>query len=236
MTGTLILQEPQGYHDLFKNKTVTAEEFAATQPLDLNFAADDRPDMFSVGHIMAAAGINLDAPISPGNPPRRLTGCVVYVSERYSNHDTSDWMGFPKPGMWSWMYQQYVGDGGPPSPISYETSFSPGRGSEEMYEPVRSVANYDESRRLITRTGIKMVFVRGGSLGRFSFINILTQIAAGLAMLTVATTMVEQVAMRVMKRKELFRHAKYHEADLDESKATYQSIDHEIELPPSGLP
>ena len=56
--------------------------------VDLN--ADEGPDVLTVTQLMAAAGIDLDTPLPKrvgdkltSTDPRRLTGCVVYLSIRY---------------------------------------------------------------------------------------------------------------------------------------------------------
>lgn len=248
MSGKLDVEDPlEPYFDMFLNKTVSEEELLDKMKVleDMTFEADGDPDYLTIDEIMTAGGISLDAPIRSTLGPRRLTGCVVYLAMEYSNYGQTNWLGFPKPGLWTWMFTEGKG---PPGPILYTTTISSGHTTEEMYEPLRDVIEYDTHRRLITRTGIKIVVVRGGSLGRFSWSSIISQAASGLALITVATTIVEQIMLRAMKRRELFRSYKYQvekEEDISpysifgESKNSAGNVRRSeyqtIELPKSGL-
>ena len=136
--------------------------------------------------------------------PRRLTGCVVYLSIRYSNHARKGFGGFPSPGILAWASSK----NGNAGTIEYDILVASGVDQEVVFEPVRDVTEYDTTRRLVTRRGIKIMVLREGSIGRFSWFELLVKTAGGMAMLAMAATMVEMTMLHCSSRKDEFREYK----------------------------
>ena len=72
---------------------------------------------------------------------------------------------------------------------------------------------YPGKRVTRNRHGIKLIIVQTGRLGAFSFASLLSNLTSSLALLAVSTTAVDILALYVLRRKNLYRAAKYDTVD-----------------------
>jgi hypothetical protein len=85
--------------------------------------------------------------------------------------------------------------------------------------------DYPTKRVTRNRHGIKLIVVQSGNLGAFSFSALLTTLTGSLALLAVSTTGVDVLALYVLRRKDLYRAAKYDlvdEATLDREEEAHR--------------
>jgi len=80
---------------------------------------------------------------------------------------------------------------------------------ESEYRIKERISHNATHRMLRKRSGIKLSFVQTGTVGRFSFQKLFIQIASGMGMLTLITTIVDFIAMRFMPMRKYYGHYKY---------------------------
>eukprot|EP01028_Stygiella_incarcerata_P009421 TRINITY_DN445_c0_g1_i1.p1 TRINITY_DN445_c0_g1~~TRINITY_DN445_c0_g1_i1.p1 ORF type:complete len:451 (-),score=110.55 TRINITY_DN445_c0_g1_i1:1700-3052(-) len=86
----------------------------------------------------------------------------------------------------------------------------------KMYETLYldyNVSTGARTRVVRNRHGIRIVAIQGGQLGGFRFIALLIQLTTSIALLKVATTIVDIVALYVMPDKKHYREYKYEKTE-----------------------
>ena len=85
---------------------------------------------------------------------------------------------------------------------TYRVTRVPGQEYKVM-QPVAGLSH--NSRSLLNRHGIKLVFIQTGRIGRFSFTTLAIQLVTALGLLSVAVTLVE-VSFCFLPQLEYFHH------------------------------
>lgn len=157
-------------------------------------------DILSLGQLLRAAwhgttcGVDLDTPSSvqsSGNTSR-YDGIVLVVNIVYKNVEP-------------WLGQQ--------SNITYEYNTNVLVGTKSKV--ARQIfVDYPKTRVIRDMHGIKLVAEQSGELGSFDATTLLLQLAASTALLTVATLVVDQLAVRVLPWRKAYKHAKFDEIEV----------------------
>lgn len=87
--------------------------------------------------------------------------------------------------------------------------------------------SYPNNRTLVHRKGIRIVGLMAGEIGAFTFQALLIQLTTSIALVKVATTAVDLLAIHLLPRKVLYKNAKFEKTDdfgdLKKSKIELQS-------------
>ncbi|KAG0049502.1 cytochrome c oxidase subunit 1 [Gryganskiella cystojenkinii] len=145
-------------------------------------------DVMTVGEFLKAAGVNLDelsgSPTASGNETVRSSGVVVIV------------------------VIQYAAKGWNPNRISYE--YLPKAIPDQEYKVIETIRDFKSGSRVeINRHGIRIVFSQAGQLGQFSFMTLLTNLVAAVALFKVANIVVELMMLRLHPQKKVYVRAKF---------------------------
>ncbi|KAF9924959.1 cytochrome c oxidase subunit 1 [Linnemannia zychae] len=145
-------------------------------------------DVMTVGEFLKAAGVNLDdlskAPSASVNETVRSSGVVVIV------------------------VIQYAAKGWNPNKISYE--YLPKAIPDQEYKVIETIRDFRGGNRVeINRHGIRIVFSQAGQLGQFSFMTLLTNLVAAVALFKVANIIVELMMLRLHPQKKVYGRAKF---------------------------
>jgi len=161
----------------------------------------DRQDFFKLSELLAAArsdekcGITLDdmsmAGVNNDNSTIRYDGATLIITIKYSNFD-----------MWSG-----VSDG---ISYEYEVSYISGTKSKVVQEIWRK---FPGQRTIRNRHGLKFEVLQSGELGKFDLFTLLTACTTSLALLALSTTIVDQVMLRLLPKRELYHEEKYEAFD-----------------------
>ncbi|PRP83655.1 hypothetical protein PROFUN_03810 [Planoprotostelium fungivorum] len=76
----------------------------------------------------------------------------------------------------------------------------------------------DTPSRSVNRHGINIVFVQTGKIGIFSFPSLLASIVSGLVLTSIATTLVDLLAIYILPQKSFYSKAKFTEARRKQEK------------------
>ncbi|KAF9969662.1 cytochrome c oxidase subunit 1, partial [Modicella reniformis] len=149
-------------------------------------------DIITVAELLKAAGVNLNelsqAPSADKDESIRSAGVVIIV------------------------VINYAAKGWNPGRISYE--YLPKAIIDQEYKAIETSRNFRDGDRVeINRHGIRIIFSQTGQLGHFSFITLLTNVVAAVALFKVANLIVELMMLRFHSQKaryvsHKFEHAK----------------------------
>ncbi|KAF9430652.1 cytochrome c oxidase subunit 1 [Podila epigama] len=154
-------------------------------------------DVMTVGEFLKAAGVDLDAlsgsPAASVNETVRSSGVVVIV------------------------VIQYAAKGWNPNRISYE--YLPKAIPDQEYKVIETIRDFRDGNRVeINRHGIRIVFSQAGQLGQFSFMTLLTNLVAAVALFKVANIIVELMMLRLHPHKKVYDRAKFESTKDDKGK------------------
>jgi hypothetical protein len=139
----------------------------------------------------STCGLNLDDPsvVAGSYSSARYDGIVLQIQLDYSN--SKPWSGILPNGKVDYVLTTSI------------VNNTKSKIEEEIW--------YDYPNNRITRNrhGIKIIVIQSGSLGSFSTSALLTTVTSSLALLAVATTGVDFLAMYVLARKGIYKQAKY---------------------------
>jgi hypothetical protein len=145
---------------------------------------------FTVGELLDAAGVGegLDAQHEDAavGSTLRYDGVVLILVITYTN-----------------TYPAFVAT----DSIRYEIKVFRVRGSEFKYEFAVPLTNGARIKR--NTHGVRILFLQKGQLGRFSFQVLLVQLVSALALLKVATTIVDLIAVQLLPHKAYYKDLKY---------------------------
>lgn len=181
MDGTL--------HFLISDATGRVLDFIGLNERDRELPAGEVA-FFTVGELLAAAGIGnegLDTKSGPESATSmRYDGVVMIMVLTYSND-----------------YPNFVAT----AKARYSVKIYRIRGAEFKYEyPVPISADV---RILRNSHGVRIIFLQQGQLGRFSFQQLLVQLVSALALLKVASTIVDLIAIRAMPHRAYYKDLKW---------------------------
>ncbi|KAF8940922.1 cytochrome c oxidase subunit 1 [Dissophora ornata] len=188
-------------------------------------------DVMTVGEFLKASGIDLDelsrTPTAVAGETVRSSGVVVIV------------------------VIQYAAKGWNPNLISYE--YLPKAIHDQEYKVIETIRDFRDGNRVeINRHGIRIVFSQTGQLGQFSFMTLLTNLVAAIALFKVANIIVELTMLRLHPQKKVYVRAKFEStndpntrkkdgalaADLLAERSIHMQdhtqIDNEMELSPTS--
>ncbi|KAJ3201547.1 NADPH-adrenodoxin reductase, partial [Dinochytrium kinnereticum] len=159
-------------------------------------------DIIAVGDILSAAGVDLKALSgAPGARPdenQRSAGVVVSFLINYQNRES----GFKDLNNVALKYKYY-----PTAGIIPETKHAVNFANTE-YKVQQSVFNQNGTVSVLDRHGIYIVFAQSGQIGQFSFIALLSNLVASIALLKVASLIVDFLMTMVLPEKDLYKEAK----------------------------
>jgi len=149
------------------------------------------PDVFTVNQLLLAAidGEELDTfsdVTGETNSTFRQVGMVLNIEISYSN--TYDFIA-------------------PANALQY--TYQTRRIVETDYNIKEIVNGTDASRVLRTHNGVRINIQQSGSIGEFQFQAMLVQMVSGMGLLAVATIVVDQLAIRVLPQRAVYRSHKY---------------------------
>jgi hypothetical protein len=162
-------------------------------------------DFFTIGELLGAVeqaggtfGYDLDGPssVQGSSNSTRYDGMIMLLSIEYSNAK-----------MWS----------GTTKEISYTYHVSVISGTKSKVQqqiitdwatPEASMEPRPSARISRDRHGIKIVVLQTGELGHFDANALLITLTTSLGLLALSTTLVDQLAIRVLRRKEVYKEAK----------------------------
>eukprot|EP01062_Namystynia_karyoxenos_P064555 TRINITY_DN5753_c0_g1_i1.p1 TRINITY_DN5753_c0_g1~~TRINITY_DN5753_c0_g1_i1.p1 ORF type:complete len:750 (+),score=178.34 TRINITY_DN5753_c0_g1_i1:114-2363(+) len=154
---------------------------------------DDGRDFVSVRALLAAAGIDLDAPVTTkAHKPSsaRMTGTTLLISVAYRN----------------WKEWQLIGPSSAALP-SYEYEVSALPSDSYVYtEPIYEA--YPVRRSLVQRYGVRIVVLQTGILYKFDLLSALITATTALTLISITTFLVDTVATTVMPGSQLYRDYK----------------------------
>eukprot|EP00003_Mantamonas_plastica_P025731 TRINITY_DN5107_c0_g2_i2.p1 TRINITY_DN5107_c0_g2~~TRINITY_DN5107_c0_g2_i2.p1 ORF type:complete len:302 (-),score=82.01 TRINITY_DN5107_c0_g2_i2:49-954(-) len=169
-----------------------------------------RGDIFKVGDLLSAANIDLDdsSISSSTNSSYRYDGIVLICEIEYSNTDNKLPFDFET--------------------IQYRYKIDVIPGAE--YKVLQVIYHeYPNSRIAFDRHGIRLVFLMSGQLGYPNVQATLLQFVSGMALLSLATAIVDFLAMKVMPMRQHYRQYKYEET-IDFSDLRDGLLDNEVGL------
>lgn len=181
MEGTL--------HYLTSDAAGRVLNFIGINDRDRDLPADEVA-FFTIGELLAAAGVGDGGLDTKSNPAAatsmRYDGVVMIMVLTYEND-----------------YPAFVST----AKARYNVRMYRIRGAEFKYEyPVPISADV----RILRNThGVRIIFLQQGRLGRFSFQQLLVQLVSALALLKVATTIVDLIAIRFLPHKDYYRDLKF---------------------------
>ncbi|KAM9996721.1 hypothetical protein ACTFIZ_001669 [Dictyostelium cf. discoideum] len=145
-----------------------------------------KPDIMTIGQLLSFGGVSLDqaSPVD-SNVSIRYDGVVLFVFITYSNtytYSTSDF--------------RYV--------------YSVQQIANTIYDVPEIVILKDiNTRLLLKRHGIRVIFIQTGTIGSFHFQTLLLTLVSGLGLLAVATTVVDQLAIRLLPQRKSYSSLKF---------------------------
>ena len=157
----------------------------------------ERQDFFTVGALLAAAthggtgacGVDLDAlSLNPGSTKSaRYDGIELLISIKLAN--TRPWVGQVD--------------------ASYQYSVEAVYGSKSKVSQTIWTGNSTDTRTIRDAHGLRFNVVFTGEMGAPDTMTLLLQLTTSIALLALATTITDQVAITFMPRKSEYRSAKY---------------------------
>ncbi|KAJ3107648.1 cytochrome c oxidase subunit 1 [Phlyctochytrium planicorne] len=148
-------------------------------------------DILKIGDILKAAGADLSklsgAPGAGPNENQRSAGVVISFLINYQNRES----GFTNINNLALKYKYY------PTAV----------GNTE-YKSQQTIYNSNGTMTLLDRHGIYITFAQSGQIGQFSFIAFLTNLVASIALLKVASLVVDFLMTMVLPEKALYKDAK----------------------------
>jgi hypothetical protein len=145
--------------------------------------------LLTLGQLVEAAGVSggLDTKSSQmSNTSMRYDGIVLIMVLTYEND-----------------YPPVIATG----TVRYNIKVFRVRGAEFKYEYIVPLA--PDVRVLRNTHGVRVIFLQKGKLGRFSFQVLLLQLVSALALLSIATTIVDLLALRLMPHKGYYKDLKF---------------------------
>ncbi|KAN0053164.1 hypothetical protein ACTA71_006688 [Dictyostelium dimigraforme] len=152
----------------------------------ISIGVQGKPDIMTIGQLLAFGGVSLDqaSPVD-SNVSIRYDGVVLFVFITYSNtytYSTSDF--------------RYV--------------YSVQQIANTIYDvPETIILETIKSRLLFKRHGVRVIFIQTGTIGSFHFQTLLLTLVSGLGLLAVATTVVDQLAIRLLPQRKSYSSLKF---------------------------
>ncbi|EGC40099.1 hypothetical protein DICPUDRAFT_74417 [Dictyostelium purpureum] len=142
-------------------------------------------DVLEIGKLLELGGIDLDAESPDKGDPNRYTGIIALVFIKYSN---------------TFSY----------STGNFKYTYSIRQVNDTIYN-VKDPIYFDSlgSRMVLKRYGIRLLFVQDGAIGSFNFQSLLLTMVSGLGLLTVATLVVDQLAVRILPQRKSYSSVKF---------------------------
>ena len=139
----------------------------------------------------STCGLRLDdaSVVSTSYKSARYDGLVLQIDIEYTN--TNPWSGILRNNLVNYVLKASI------------VNDTKSKVEEEIWY------KYPHNRVTRDRHGIKIIVLQTGRLGNFSAAALLTTITSSLALLAVATTAVDFLAMYVLARKHIYKSAKY---------------------------
>ncbi|KAJ3325268.1 cytochrome c oxidase subunit 1 [Blyttiomyces sp. JEL0837] len=171
---------------------------------DSNYHATQRAsnisgDIFTVKDLLQANNINLDglstAAGASSGETLRGSGVVVSLLITYINRDSQ------------------ISD---IRRVSLKYRYLPAIVPNAEFKITEVLRNIDGSATILDRHGIFVSFRQAGVVGEFSFMALLTNVVASLALLKIASTFVDLIMLYVLPRRKIYRDVKYEVAEADE--------------------
>ncbi|ORX86671.1 hypothetical protein BCR32DRAFT_264826 [Anaeromyces robustus] len=157
-------------------------------------------DIFSVGTLLKASGFSLDDP-NNGDETYRYSGCVIVIIIEYNNnHEKIQYKYKPTLIKNAEMkVLELVND------INYvNKNILPTFTDNGLDNPNESVGWLEYNRH-----GIEIKFVQLGDIGVFDFMALCMNLVASIAMLSVASSVVESLMLYILPEKGIYRRFKY---------------------------
>jgi len=145
-----------------------------------------KTDIISVGTLLNATGIDIDAVSVVDNESIRYSGAIFLVKLDYQNSYT----------VWLQPNEHYT--------INVRLL------NNTEYKAVQSVYTKQlKSRTIYDRHGIHFVFLQTGKLVKFDFQVLLLSLVSGMGLLAVSTTIVDFISTKLLGGKEVVTNLKY---------------------------
>ncbi|KAL2914006.1 hypothetical protein HK105_206449 [Polyrhizophydium stewartii] len=168
-------------------------------------------DTFTLGELLAFAtcsgpAVSLDnAAFFSGVKPKepwRSSGMVISVPIKYNNRETITNAG----------------------EIKY--AYVPAIVNNTEFKIVQQFTNADGSITYVNRHGVRIVFEQTGTIGQFDFVSLVLNLVTALALLSVATVIVEYLMLYALKDRKLYESLKYGQTvDLSDKAAVNRYIE-----------
>jgi len=161
-------------------------------------------DIFRLGYLLELAGLDLDKSFNKEGEPLRESGTIIEILVEYSNlRPFLSTFGFSEVGYVYRVVERHM---------------------EELKTEGYALTQPSDApkHRLIeNRHGLLVRLKVGGSFGNFNIVYLLVMLTTSLALLAVATRIVDFMAIYVLQQKELYRSFKYEHTD---------QVDHRTEV------
>jgi len=159
-------------------------------------------DIFSVGTLLKAVDVSLDD-INNGDEPYRYSGCVIVVIIEYNN-DKDEIQYKYKPSLITNAEMKIL-----------ELVANSNHVSSKLFSKlsIDNTINDSLGRYEFNRHGIEIKFVQLGEIGQFEFIALCMSLVASIAMLSIASKVVESLMLYVLPEKLYYRSTKFEVSD-----------------------
>eukprot|EP01112_Ceratiomyxa_fruticulosa_P010840 TRINITY_DN2882_c0_g1_i5.p1 TRINITY_DN2882_c0_g1~~TRINITY_DN2882_c0_g1_i5.p1 ORF type:complete len:412 (+),score=47.57 TRINITY_DN2882_c0_g1_i5:98-1333(+) len=207
------------YHNDDDEETVSSELFTessrnmegkllSSNGTTLLYFSEFRRDRIPIQTLLQAAGTSLDDisdnQVRHGYKPKhpktlRSRGLVLYISLSYDNTEET-WFGVGAP---KYSYRVYR---------LHETShqlIEPLLEDHESTDPENEKNHLGHKRTFRKRSGIYLKFDITGRIGRPSFMAFLINVASAMSLVTIASLIVDQLALYILPFRNAFETAKY---------------------------
>ncbi|KAG4091117.1 hypothetical protein H8356DRAFT_1709489 [Neocallimastix lanati (nom. inval.)] len=166
--------------------------------------SDDKPgDIFNIDILLHAANFKLDD-INNNEETYRYSGCVIVVIIEYNN----------KQNLIEYKYKPSLIENAEMKVLELVTDVN------HVNSKVISSLNNDEEIKNesvgwieYNRHGIEIKFVQLGNIGQFDFMALCMNLVASIAMLSVASTVVESLMLYILPEKGVYRRYKFEITD-----------------------
>jgi len=149
---------------------------------------DDTPDVITVGALLDASGVDLEAPSSDPKNSQLYAGAVIMVLVTYDN----------------------PGNG----KVRYSYHARPIAGADYKLYEVRWNKDGDTAKRTsLKRAGPKFIFIVTGTLTKFSFQATLLQLVSAIGLLSLASLIVEMCMLHIMPLRMHYAKVKFDETE-----------------------
>jgi len=166
----------------------------------------DKPgDIFKIGTLLDAVDLNLSEKINNNEEPYRYTGCVIVIIIEYTNKGNTIEYKY-KPTLIEnaeMKILELVRDGDYINPDVIKS----------LSSSKVNLENKSNGWIEYNRHGIEIKFVQLGSIGQFDFMALCMNLVASIAMLSVASTIVESLMLYILPQKGVYRRFKFEITD-----------------------